>query len=77
MYMTDEQKYSVVLKELGELLQEKNTTICCQKWQIDELKATLEAAEEERDLAKEKLADASIAISLLQEEVEKLKGGAA
>jgi hypothetical protein len=49
MYMTDEQKYNAVLKELGELLQGKNTTISCQKWQIDELKEKLKAAEKERD----------------------------
>lgn len=47
MVMTDEQKYSAVLRELGEVLQNKNTTISCQRWQIDELKAKLEAAEKE------------------------------
>lgn len=51
MLMTDEQRYSAVLKELGEVLQEKNTTISCQKWQIDNLKEKLEAAEMERDAA--------------------------
>lgn len=49
--MTDEQRYSAVLKELGELLTDKNLTISCQRWQIDELKAKLEAAEKERDEA--------------------------
>lgn len=77
MFMTDEQKYNAVLKELGELLQNKNTTISCQKWQIDQLKEKLAAAEEERDEAKEKLADADRAIGLLMAEVEELKGGAA
>ena len=77
MHMTDEQRYSAVIKELGEVLQEKNTTISCQSWQIDQLKEKLEAAEEERDFAKEKLADADIKISILLDEVEKLKGGAA
>lgn len=52
MYMTDEQKYNAVLKELGELLQSKNTTISCQRWEIDELKEKLAAAEAERDEAK-------------------------
>lgn len=47
--MNDEMKYSAVLKELGEVLQEKNTTITCQKWQIDNLKEKLAAAEKERD----------------------------
>lgn len=49
LQMTDEQRYSAVLKELGEVLQEKNTTISCQQWQIDQLKAKLEEAEKERD----------------------------
>jgi FtsZ-binding cell division protein ZapB len=74
--MTDEQRYSAVLKELGEVLQGKNTTISCLRWQIDEMKAKLEAAEAERDFAKEKLVDASNAITLLQAEVAELKGGA-
>ena len=77
MIMTSEQKYAAVLQDLGEVLQHKNTTISCQKWQIDQLKEKLAAAEEERDFAKEKLADASVAISVLQAEVEELKGGAA
>lgn len=47
--MNDEMKYNAVLKELGEVLQEKNTTITCQKWQIDNLKEKLAAAEKERD----------------------------
>ena len=75
--MTDEQRYSAVLKELGEVLAEKNTTISCQKWQIDELEAKLEAAEAERDFAKEKLEDAGVAIDILQAKVAELKGGAA
>lgn len=49
--MNDEQRYSAVLKELGEVLQEKNTTINCQLWQIETLKEKLEAAERERDAA--------------------------
>lgn len=77
MIMTDEQRYSAVLKELGEVLQNKNTTISCQKWQIDQLKEKLAAAEEERDLAKEKLADASRSIDILQADIKELKGGAA
>ena len=77
VHMTDEQKYSAVLKELGDVLQSKNTTISCQSWQIDQLKEKLAAAEKERDFAKEKLADASIAIDQLRAEVEELKGGAA
>ena len=75
--MNDEQRYSAVLKELGELLQNKNTTISCQKWQIEQLKEKLEAAERERDFAKDKLADAGVKITILLEEIEQLKGGAA
>lgn len=75
--LTDNEKYSAVLKELGEVLQTKNTTISCQQWQIDDLKEKLAAAEEERDFAKEKLADASRSISILLDEIEELKGGAA
>lgn len=45
--MTDEQRYSAVLKELGEVLASKNMTISCQQWQIDSLKEKLVAAEEE------------------------------
>ena len=62
MHMTDEQRYSAVIKELGEVLQGKNTTISCQAWQIDELK--------------EKLEEAGVKICMLMEEIEKLKGGA-
>ena len=76
MIMTEDQKYNAVLKELGEVLQSKNTTISCQKWQIDQLKEKLAAAEEERVFAKEKLADAGVKINILLEEVQKLKGGA-
>lgn len=47
MDMTDEQRYDAVLKELGEVLAEKNSTISCQKWQIDDLKKKLENAEAE------------------------------
>ena len=49
--MTDEQKYSAVLKELGDVLTSKNTTISCQSWQIDQLKEKLDAAEKERAIA--------------------------
>ena len=47
--LTDEQKYAAVLKELGDTLAQKNTQLCCQKWQIDNLKGKLAAAEQERD----------------------------
>lgn len=76
MVLTSEQKYSELLKALGEVIAEKNLTICLHENTIQQLKEQHAAAEKERDFAKEKLADAAIAISLLQEEVKKLKGGA-
>lgn len=51
MARTDEQKYSAVLKELGDVLADKNTTISSQRWQIDQLKEKLAAAEKEREEA--------------------------
>ena len=56
--MNDEQKYSAVLKELGEVLQDKNTTITCQRWQIDQLKEKLKAAEAERDETQQECVEA-------------------
>lgn len=66
MHMTDEQKYNAVLKELGELLQSKNTTISCKQWQIDELKAKLADAEKE-------MADNAKNIAILTAECDMLK----
>lgn len=43
--MTEEQKYSEVLKALGELLAENNRTIRLANYEIDNLKAKLEEAE--------------------------------
>ena len=77
MLMTDEQKYSVVLKELGELLQSKNTTISCQSWQIDELKAKLEAAEKERDDLCKAYVELNTQFCAAEDEITRLKGGAA
>ncbi len=76
MIMTDEQRYSAVLKELGEVLQEKNTTISCQKWQIDGLKEKLKEAEEKRDLALTELEIMAGRLAQAQAEIEVLKGGA-
>ena len=45
--MTDEQRYDAVLKELGEVLQHKNTTINCQRWQIEQLQDKLAEAEKQ------------------------------
>lgn len=74
--MTDEQKYSALLKELGELLLSKNAKIACSDLIIKDLQKKLEEAEAELDFAKEKLADANIAIEILREDLAKLKGGA-
>lgn len=68
--MTDEQRYSAVLKELGEVLRDKNATISCQRWQIDQLKEKLAAAEKERD-------EAVREVVALNEEIDQLRGGAA
>lgn len=75
--MTDEQKYNAVLKELGAVLQDKNTAITCLKWQIDGLKAKLAAAEAERDNAKEELDIVNAQVLAMADEICKLKGGAA
>jgi chromosome segregation ATPase len=75
--MTNEQKYSEVLKELGALLADKNATISCQKWQIDDLKKKLEKAEQE---LQEKQECCSVLIDKLNaanHEIDVLKGGAA
>ena len=64
--MTDEQKYSAVLKELGELLDSKNTTISCQRWQIEQLQAKLEDAEKQ-------MADDAKNIAILTAENDMLK----
>ena len=77
MEMTSQQKYSALLEEIGVLLQSKNTTISCLKWEIDNLKEKLVAAEQERDFAKEQLADADGAIKILLADIKELKGGAA
>ena len=77
MIMTAEQKYAAVLQELGEVLQQKNTTISTQKWQIDNLKEKLANAEIERNQAQELLKEADVLIKLLNEQLEELKGGAA
>lgn len=77
LQMTDEQRYSAVLKELGEVLQEKSTTISCQKWQIDQLKEKLEQAEAERDRLANELHIANEQFFAMAEQINALKGGAA
>ena len=76
MYTNDEKKYNAVLKELGDVLEKKNAAINVQKWEIEELKEKLSAAEAELAFAKEKLAEASVHINALLDENQKLKGGA-
>lgn len=84
MFMTDEQRYSAVLKELGEVLASKNATISCQRWQIDELKTKLEVAEAEcvkaeaeRDRWHNHYEAAAAELRAVNDEIEVLKGGAA
>ena len=43
--MTDEQRYSAVLKSLGELLEAQRDTINIQEYRIEELMKKLETAE--------------------------------
>ena len=43
--MTDEQRYSAVLKSLGELLEAQRDTINIQEYDIEELLKKLETAE--------------------------------
>lgn len=45
--MTDEQKYNELLKELAQLIKDKNDTITWQQMQIDILREKLAAAENE------------------------------
>lgn len=73
--MTDEQRYSAVLRELGEVLQEKNTTICCLRWQIDELEAKLEHVKRERDEATKHAAALDEKLLAAECEIDELKGG--
>ena len=77
MAMTDNEKYSAVLRELGELLENKNTTISSQNWQIEQLKEKLAVAENELHFAKERLAGAHVAIDALQAELYEMKGDTA
>lgn len=55
MEMTPQQKHAVLLEELGELLQNKNTTITVLRWQLEELEAKLAAAENELKTARAEL----------------------
>lgn len=75
MAMTNEQKYSEVLKGLGELLADKSITISTQNWQIAQLKEKLASAEAERDAAvgRAMRLDTELLDALC--EIEKMKGG--
>lgn len=74
MIMTDEQKYNAVLKELGEVLQNKNTTISCQSWQIDQLKEKLAAAEKKCDEQFQHILKLNDELVAVLTEMEQLKG---
>lgn len=75
--MTDEQKYNELIKEIGSLLADKNATISCQRYQIDQLEQRLKMAEAERDKAQFALEHAESHVGALIAEIETLKGGAA
>lgn len=75
--MTNEQKYSAVLKELGAVLEDKNATITCQRWEIDELKKKLKEAEKTRDYALGEIDVMAGRLAQAKAEIEVLKGGAA
>lgn len=75
--MTDEQKYSAVLRELGALLADKNATISSQRWQIDQLKKELAAAEKERDEHLQHIYKLNDELVAALTEMKQLKGGAA
>ena len=75
--MTNEQKYSELLREIGALLADKNTTISCQRYQIDELEQRLKMAEAERDEAIIDAEQAEHQLAVALAEIEALKGGAA
>ena len=84
MKMTDEQRYSAVMKELGEALQGKNTTISCLRFQIDELKAKLKSLEVEcerlaveRDKAVCNAKELDKKLQAAYVAIDDLKGGAA
>lgn len=80
---SDELNYGAVLKALGRVLQEKDTTICCQKLQIEQLEERLAAADQELEKAKQERDDAvGLATDVNQQlldamcEIQRLKGGA-
>ena len=75
--MTNEMKYNELLMEIGALLADKNTTISCQRYQIDQLTERLKMAEAERDEARFAWEKAESHVEALVDEIERLKGGAA
>jgi uncharacterized coiled-coil protein SlyX len=75
--MTNEMKYNELLMEIGALLADKNTTISCQRYQIDELTQRLKMAEAERDEANACAAQVEKRLAIALDEIEQLKGGAA
>lgn len=49
----DNRKYEIVLSELAEVIERKNTEIFLLKYDIDQLKAKLEAAEKSAEVKNE------------------------
>ena len=45
--MTETEKYTILLKELGELIAKKNDTISSQEWEIKYIREQLKDAEAE------------------------------
>ena len=45
--MTETEKYTILLKELGELISKKNDTISSQEWEIKFIREQLKDAEAE------------------------------
>ena len=58
MLTTTEQKYGEVLKALGEVIADKNLTICLHENTIQQLKKQLAAAEQEKETAQRERDDA-------------------
>lgn len=71
--MTTEQKYSALLQEIGELLDNKNFAISCLKYEVEDLKKKLEAAEAELSEARKQACDMSVKCETAMREAERLE----
>ena len=75
--MTNEMKYSELLKEIGALLADKNLTISSQRYQIEQLEQRLKVAEAERDEANKVANITEKEQAMAQAYIERMEGGAA